>query len=186
MAAMTIVAQIGVDMSRFPSNRHLTAWASLAQGHDETGGKQRSGQTRQGNKYLRRILVLAAHGAAKTKNTYLKLLYYRLRARRGAGKAAMAVGRTILQMAYHMLRRGEAYHEMGGDYFDQFDMVRTAKRLIKRLEAMDYMVQVAARPVVQPAPGDSPIVPSPCRWRFDAHKHDVGLDPMPRTRAVSC
>jgi len=151
LTAVTIVAEIGVDMSRFPSDRHLAAWAGMAPGNNETGGKQRSGKTRQGNRYLRRILVLAAHGAARSKNTYLKSLYYRLKSRRGAGKAAMAVGRTILQMTYHMIRRGEAYQEMGGDYFDQFDKVRTAKRLIKRLEAMGFIVEVTERPGLEPA-----------------------------------
>ena len=89
----------------------------MAPGNNETGGKQRSGKTRQGNRYLRRILVLAAYGAARTKKTYLKSFYYRLKARRGAGRAAMAVGRTILQMAYHMICGGQAYREMGSDYF---------------------------------------------------------------------
>jgi transposase len=150
LTAVTIVAEIGVDMGRFPSDRHLTAWAGVAPGNNETGGKQRSGKTRQGNRYLRRILVLAAHGAARTKKTYLKSLYYRLKSRRGAGKAAMAVGRTILQMAYHMIRRGEVYRELGNDYFDQFDKARTAKRLIKRLEAMGYRVDVTERPLAPP------------------------------------
>ena len=150
LTAVTIVAEIGVDMSRFPSDRHLTAWAGVAPGNNETGGKQRSGKTRQGNRYLRRILVLAAHGAARTKKTYLKSLYYRLKSRRGARRAAMAIGRTILQMAYHMIGRGEAYRELGDNYFDQFDKTRTAKRLIRRLEAMGFIVDVAERPLAQP------------------------------------
>ena len=92
------MAEIGVDMSRFPSDRHLTTWAGVAPGNNETGGKSRSTKTRKGNKYLRLGLVLAAHSAARTKNTYLRSLYYRLAPRRGKGRAAMAVGRTILQM----------------------------------------------------------------------------------------
>lgn len=161
MTAVTIVAEIGVDMSRFPSDRHLTSWAGVAPGNNETGGKQRSGRTRQGNKYLRRILVLAAHSAAHTKNTYLKSMYYRLKSRRGAGKAAMAVGRTLLQMAYYMIQRGEAYREMGGDYFDQFDKVRTSKRLIKRLEMMGFNVQVTERPGVQLLADAEPVSQEP-------------------------
>ena len=161
LTAVTIVAEIGVDMGRFPSDRHLAAWAGVAPGNNETGGKQRSGKTRQGNRYLRRILVLAAHGAARTKKTYLKSLYYRLKSRRGAGRAAMAIGRTILQMAYHMIRGDEAYREMGGDYFDQFDKARTAKRLIKRLEAMGYIVDVEERPVAQAIPEVSHLAQSP-------------------------
>jgi transposase len=146
LTAVTILAEIGVDMHRFPSDRHLTAWAGVAPGNNETGGKQRSGKTRQGNRYLRRILALAAHGAARTKKTYLKSLYYRLKSRRGARRAVMAIARTILQMIYHMIDRGEPYREMGGDYFDQFDKARTAKRLVKRLEAIGYSVQLSERP----------------------------------------
>jgi transposase len=156
LTAVTILAEIGVDMGRFPSDRHLTAWAGVAPGNNETGGKQRSGKTRQGNRYLRRILALAAHGAARTKKTYLKSLYYRLKARRGARRAVtlaphasagVAIARTILQMIYHMIERGEPYREMGGDYFDQFDKARTAKRLVKRLEAIGYVVQLIERPL---------------------------------------
>jgi transposase len=101
-------------MSRFPSDRHLTAWAGVAPGNNQTGGKSRASKTRQGNKYLRLGLVLAAHGAARTKHTYLQALYHRLAARRGKGRAAMAVGRTILQMAYYMICRNQAYHSIYG------------------------------------------------------------------------
>lgn len=143
--AILIVAEIGVDMSRFPSDRHLTAWAGVAPGNHETGGKQRSGKARQGNQYVQRGLVLAAHGVARQKHSYLRSLYYRLASRRGKPRAAVAVGRTILQMAYHMLKRGEVYHELGAEYFDQFDRERTAKRLVKRLQALGFEVKVQAR-----------------------------------------
>jgi transposase len=142
LLAILIVAEIGVDMSRFPSDRHLTAWAGVAPGNNETGGKQRSGKTRKGNKYLKQGLVLAAHGAARKKNNYLRSLYYRLSARRGKPKAAVAVGRTILQMTYHMIRRGEEYQELGESYLDQENKERTDKLLIKRLEAMGYILHV--------------------------------------------
>lgn len=140
--AILIVAETGVDMGRFPSDRHITAWAGVAPGNNETGGKQRSAKVRKGNKYLQSGLVLAAHAAARTKNTYLRSLYYRLAARRGKNRAAMAVGRTILQAAYHMLRRGEAYYELGPDYLDRLDRERTAKRLVKRLRSLGYDVLV--------------------------------------------
>jgi len=142
LLAILIVAEVGVDMSRFPSDRHLTAWAGVAPGNNETGGKQRSGKTRKGNKYLKQGLVLAAHGAARKKNNYLRSLYYRLSARRGKPKAAVAVGRTILQMAYHMIQRGEEYRELGEAYLDQVNRERTAKRLIKRLVTLGYFVNV--------------------------------------------
>jgi transposase len=141
MAAATIVAEIGVDMSRFPSDRHLTAWAGVAPGNNETGGKQRSTKARLGNKYLRRILTLAARAASSTKDTYLRSLYYRLKGRRGAAKAALAVGRTILQMAYHMIRRQQVYRELGATYLDSLDKVHLAKRLVKRLEGLGFAVQ---------------------------------------------
>jgi transposase len=140
MAAATIVAEIGVDMSRFPSDRHLTAWAGVAPGNNETGGKSLSGKTRPGNKYLRRILTLAAYAAANTK-TYLRALYYRLKARRGASRASLAVGRTILQMAYHMIQRHQEYIELGANYLDSLDKVQLAKRLVKRLEGLGFEVQ---------------------------------------------
>jgi transposase len=150
---LLIVAEIGVDMSRFPSDRHLTAWAGVAPGNNETGGKQRSGKTSKGNKYLQQGLVLAAHGAARKKNNYLRALYYRLKSRRGEARAVVAVGRTILQMAYHMLQRGEEYRELGENYLDRVDRERTAKRLVKRLLALGFIVNVKD----QAAMGEAPI-----------------------------
>ena len=149
--AILVVAEVGVDMSRFPSDRHLTAWAGVAPGNDETGGKTRPSKTRQGNKYLRSGLVLAAHAAAHTKDTYLRSLYYRLAARRGKGRAAMAVARTLLQMAYHMILRNEPYQELGATYLDQLDKDRTVKRLVKRLEALGLQVAVTNRDTRVPA-----------------------------------
>jgi transposase len=96
--AILIVAEIGVDMSQWPTDKHLTAWAGLAPGNNETGGKARLARTRQGNKYLRRGLVQAAHAAARKKDNYLRSLYYRLARRRGSGRVAMAVARTNLQL----------------------------------------------------------------------------------------
>jgi transposase len=145
MAAATIVAEIGVDMSRFPSDRHLTAWAGVAPGSNESGGKQLSGKARRGNKYLRRILTLVARAAASTKDTYLRALYYRLKSRRGASRAALAVGRTVLQMAYHMIQRHQAYIELGANYLDSLDKVQLAKRLVKRLEGLGFDVQAKQR-----------------------------------------
>lgn len=140
--AILIVAEIGVDMSRFPSDRHITAWAGVAPGNNETGGKQRSGKRRKGNQHLTTGLVLAAHAAARQKNNYLRALFYRLAGRRGKRRAAIAVGRTILQMAYHMIQRGEAYCELGANYHDHLDRERTAKRLVKRLQTLGYTVNV--------------------------------------------
>jgi len=161
--AITIVAEIGVDMSRFPSDRHITAWAGVAPGNNETGGKQRSGKTRKGNKYLRRALVLAAWGAVRSRANYLRSMYYHLAARRGKPRAAMAVGRTILQAAYHILLRGEPYNELGTDYLDQLDRERTAKRLLKRLDSLGYDIssvkdRLTLPPTIpEPAPPRQPL-----------------------------
>jgi transposase len=154
--AILIVAEIGVDMSRFPSDRHLTAWAGVAPGNNETGGKRRAAEVRQGNKYLCSGLVLGAHGAAHTKGSYLQSLYHRIAARRGKGRAAVAVGRTILQMAYHMIRRNQVYQELGSNYLDALDKARTAKRLLQRLEALGFEITVTERP---PAPSTAPGLP---------------------------
>jgi transposase len=156
--ATMIVAEIGVDMSRFPSDRHLTAWAGVAPGNNETGGKRRSGKTRKGNRYLQRGLVLAARAAARKKHTYLRSLYYRLAARRGKSRAAVAVGRTILQAAYYMLKRGEVYHELGEHYLDRIDRERTSRRLIKRLQALGFDVAVQDQAVQAE---DDPRAPEP-------------------------
>ena len=144
--ATLIVAEIGVDMSRFPSAKHLTAWAGLVPGNNETGGKQRPSRTRKGNRYLRAGLVQAAHAAARKRGCYLKALYHRLAARRGAQRAAVAVARTILQIAYHIITRGDTYHDLGPDYFDRLDREHTTKRLVRRLERLGYAVDLAERP----------------------------------------
>jgi transposase len=140
--AILLVAEVGVDMSRFPTARHLTAWAGLAPGNNETGGKQRSGKTRKGNQYLKSALVVGAHAASRTKATYLRSLYYRLAPRIGKQRASVAVARTILQAAYYMILRQEPYHDLGETYLDQRDREYTAKRLINRLKAMGYKVNV--------------------------------------------
>ena len=145
--AILIVAETGVDLSRFPSDKHLSAWAGMAPGNNETGGKQRAAPTRKGNRVLRWALVQAAHGAAHKTGSYLKSLYYRLASRRGKQRAAVAVGRTILQIAYHLLRRDTTYVDLGADYFDHLDRSRTTKRLVQRLEHLGFEVNLAERPL---------------------------------------
>lgn len=161
--AILIVAEMGVDMDRFPTDRHLAAWAGVAPGNHQTGGKQRSGKTRKGNKYLQSGLVLAAHAAARTKNSYLRALYARLAARRGRSRAAVAVAHSILQAAYYMLQRGSTYQELGSDYLDRLDRQRTARRLVKRLRNLGFMVDVKDQVVVSmdATPSDQPGPPLP-------------------------
>ena len=151
--AVLIVAEVGVDLTRFPSEKHLTAWAGLAPGQNETGGKQRASKTRKGNRYLRWGLVQAAKGAARTKGSFLKAMYYRLVGRRGKPRAAVAVGRKLLEIAYHLLLRGTTYEELGEDYHDRSNPERTTKRLVARLEALGYTVHLTAHEVVTAVAG---------------------------------
>ena len=143
-SAEVIVAEMGADMSRFPTARHLAAWAGLAPGNHESAGKQRTGRTRKGNQALRQGLIQAAHAAAHTKNTYLAAQYHRLAARRGSKRAIVAVAHSILVIAYCLLSRHEPYRELGGDYFDRLRPETTAKRLMRRLENLGYKITLQA------------------------------------------
>jgi transposase len=151
--AEVIVAEMGADMSRFPTARHLAAWAGLAPGNHESAGKPRTGRTRKGNQALRQGLLQAAHAAAHTKNTYLAAQYHRLAARRGSKRAIVAVAHSMLVIAYWLLSRHEPYRELGGDYFDRQRPAATAKRLVRRLENLGYHVLLEAPPQMAVAAG---------------------------------
>lgn len=114
-AAESIIAEIGTDMSIFPSHGHLSSWAGMSPGNNESAGKRRSGRTTHGNKWLRATLVESAWAASRTKGTYLKSRYHRLTARRGKKRASVAIGHSILVAVYHMLRYNYHYHELGAD-----------------------------------------------------------------------
>ena len=140
--AEMLVSEIGHDMSRFPSAGHLVSWAGLCPRNDESAGKRRSTRVRKGAPWLKTMLVQAACSAANTKNTYLRAQYHRIRGRRGSKKAYVAVAASILTAAYHMLRDGVAYNDLGSDYFDRRDATKTIKRLIRRLHDLGCEVEV--------------------------------------------
>jgi transposase len=145
--AEMLVAEIGTDMSRFPSAEHLAAWAGVAPGPHESAGKRSSGKTRKGNRFLRTTLVQAAHAAVRTKHTYLSAQYRWLASRRGKKRAILAVAHSILVMAYYMLQRKQPYCEAGADFFDRLQPEDTARRLVKRLEHLGYHVVLQSRPI---------------------------------------
>ena len=142
--AEVILAEIGLDMTRFATAAHLASWAGVAPGNNESAGKRRSGKTRHGNPALCKTLVQAAHAAARTKNTYLAAQYRRLAARRGANRAAVAVAHSILVIAYHLLTRREPYQDLGGNYFDERKRQTVTYRLVRRLEKLGHHVTLDA------------------------------------------
>ena len=141
--AETLLAELGADLSRFPTAGHLASWAGMCPGNEESAGKRRSGRTRHGNPWLRAALVEAARAASRTQGTYVAAQYRRLAARRGSKRAAVAVGHSILVSVYHLLRDGEPYHELGGTYFDARDRPTVTRRLVGRLERLGYTVTLA-------------------------------------------
>lgn len=144
--AEVVAAELGMDMTRFPTDRHCASWSGLCPGQDESAGKRGSGRTRKGSPALRGALVQAAHAAARTKDTYLSAQYHRLAARRGKKRAAVAVAHTILTIMYHILRTGSTYHELGGNFFDERDRERVARRQVTRLERLGYRVTLERVP----------------------------------------
>jgi transposase len=140
LAAASIIAEIGIDMSVFGTASRLAAWAGVCPGSYESAGKRKRGATRQGNVHLKTTLVMAAISAVRTRGSYYKDKYYRLKARCGGLKAAMAIAHKILVAAFHMLATSAPFHELGATYLDQQSKYRVTKALVRRLDSLGYDV----------------------------------------------
>jgi len=144
VAAQVILAEIGTDMSSFPTAGHLLSWAGLTPRLDESAGKRRSTRLKKGAPWLKPVLVQCAFAAARAKNTYLQAQFLRLKARRGPKKAAIAVAASILTAVYHMPRDGTFFRDLGPDHFARYDKTRAAMRLVRRIKDLGYDVEIKA------------------------------------------
>ncbi len=142
LVAQVIVAEIGIDMSRFPTARHLVSWAGLCPRNDESAGKRRSTRVRKSANWLKTMLVTAAWAAVRKKESYLRAQFLRIKARRGAKKAILAVAASMLTAAYYMLRDGVEYRDLGPTYLDRRDQTKTIRRLVRRLSDLGCQVEV--------------------------------------------
>lgn len=142
VTACSLVAEIGVEMKQFPTAQQLASWAALCPGNHESAGKRKSGKTRDGNKWLRRSLCQAAWAASRKKDCYLAAQFKRLAARRGLKRALMAVAHSILIIGYCILKNGEGYRELGGNYLEQANKDQLQRYFVKRLQRLGLRVNI--------------------------------------------
>lgn len=141
--ATIMVAELGTCPEQFPDGHHAASWVAICPGNHVTAGKQKSGKTRKGDKWLRTALVEAAWAAARSKGTYLSALYWRLRPRKGEKRALVAVAHSILVSAYQMAKTRQAYRELGPGHFDRLRPQHAARNLVQRLQQLGYQVELS-------------------------------------------
>lgn len=138
--AEVLIAELGIDMSVFPTAGHLASWAGMCPGNDQSAGKRRSGRTRKGSKHLNAALTDAAMAATRTNGSYLQALYRRKKPQLGHARALGAVKHSMICACWHILSTGELYNDLGGDYFARRDPAKTTKRLVAQLERLGHTV----------------------------------------------
>lgn len=148
-SAETILSVIGTDMSRFPTDAHISSWAGLCPGNNQSAGKRKSGKTRKGNALLRSTLVVCAHSAVRNKKSYFYAQFQRISAHRGKKRAYVAVAHSILIAIYHVLKDAVSFCDLGADYYNQFNKERKISAYLKKLKALGWEAPVAI--AVQPA-----------------------------------
>lgn len=154
--ASVLIAELGTDMSVFKSAKHLAAWAGVCPGNNESAGKRKRTDTRKGNVHLMTALVEAAHNASRKKGSYLKDKFFRIKARRGYLRAAVAIGHKILKAVYVMLSTGAEYKDLGEAYLDMVDAQRVKNNLVRRLERLGYDVTIVPHPDLETKAGVEP------------------------------
>lgn len=142
-SAEVILSEIGVDMNRFPSAAHISSWAGLCPGNNESAGKRKSGRTNKGNKYLKSTLIQCAKSAQKNKNSFFYAQYQRLVVRRGKNRATVAVAHSMLIAIYHMLKDGVPFKDLGSDYYSKFNTEKKARYYLKKLTELGVPLPVS-------------------------------------------
>ena len=146
LVAWNLIAELGLDMSVFPTAAHCASWAGLAPGTHESAGQQKTGRTKRGNRTLRRVLTQSAWANTRCKHGFLKAFFLRIRARCGWSKAIVATAHKILVIAYGILKTKQPYHDLGEDYYDRLNPDRTIRRVTKRLAKIGYQVTLTPIP----------------------------------------